>query len=57
MPPPRVYHRDLKLENILVFTQSRDIEVFVADFGLAATNKMASLQRISHAKPLKLEMR
>lgn len=34
-----VYHRDLKPENILVAWQGRDMEVFVADFGLATTNK------------------
>jgi serine/threonine protein kinase len=37
-----VYHRDLKPENILVSAQSGDIDVFVADFGLATTNKMAA---------------
>ena len=35
-----VYHRDLKPENILVSAQRGDIDVFVADFGLATTNKM-----------------
>lgn len=35
-----VYHRDLKPENILVSAQSGDIDVFVADFGLATTSKM-----------------
>ena len=35
-----VYHRDLKPENILVSSKSGDIEVFVADFGLATSNKM-----------------
>jgi serine/threonine protein kinase len=35
-----VYHRDLKPENILVSAQSGDMDVFVADFGLATTNKM-----------------
>jgi serine/threonine protein kinase len=34
-----VYHRGLKPENILVSVQSG---VFVADFGLAATNKMTA---------------
>src|SRR6266702_114312 len=37
-----VYHRDLKPENILVSAQSGDIDVFVADFGLATTNKMTA---------------
>jgi serine/threonine protein kinase len=37
-----VYHRDLKPENILVSSKSGDIEVFVADFGLATTNKMTA---------------
>ena len=37
-----VYHRDLKPENILVSSLSGDIEVFVADFGLATTNKMTA---------------
>ncbi|KAH9990629.1 kinase-like domain-containing protein [Russula compacta] len=37
-----VYHRDLKLENILVSAQSGDIDVFVADFGLATTSKMTA---------------
>jgi serine/threonine protein kinase len=35
-----VYHRDLKLENILVSAQSGNINVFVADFGLATTSKI-----------------
>jgi len=35
-----VYHRDLKPENILVSAQSGDIDVFIADFGLATTSKM-----------------
>ena len=35
-----VYHRDLKPENILVSAQSGDIDVFVADFGLATSSKM-----------------
>ncbi|KAF8266469.1 kinase-like domain-containing protein [Lactarius quietus] len=35
-----VYHRDLKPENILVSAKSGDIDVFVADFGLATTKKM-----------------
>ena len=35
-----VYHRDLKPENILVSARSGDIDVFVADFGLATTSKM-----------------
>lgn len=34
-----VYHRDLKPENILVSSLSGDIDVFVADFGLATTGK------------------
>ena len=37
-----VYHRDLKPENILVSSLSGDIEVFIADFGLATTNKMTA---------------
>ncbi|KAH9180816.1 kinase-like domain-containing protein [Lactarius sanguifluus] len=37
-----VYHRDLKPDNILVSAQSGDIDVFVADFGLATTNKMTA---------------
>jgi serine/threonine protein kinase len=37
-----VYHRDLKPENILVSSLSGDIDVFVADFGLATTNKMTT---------------
>ncbi|KAH9001015.1 kinase-like domain-containing protein [Lactarius akahatsu] len=37
-----VYHRDLKPENILVSAQSGDIDVFVADFGLATTSKMTA---------------
>ena len=32
-----IYHRDLKPENILVSAESGDIDVFVADFGLATT--------------------
>jgi len=35
-----VYHRDLKPENILVSSLSGDINVLVADFGLATPNKM-----------------
>jgi serine/threonine protein kinase len=35
-----VYHRDLKPENILVSARSGDIDVFLADFGLATTSKM-----------------
>ena len=38
----RVYHRDLKPENILVSALSGDIDVFVADFGLATTNKLSA---------------
>ena len=34
-----VYHRDLKPENILVSAKSGDIDVFVADFGLATASK------------------
>jgi serine/threonine protein kinase len=37
-----VYHRDLKPENILVSSKSGDMDVFVADFGLATTSKMTS---------------
>ncbi|KAI0302457.1 kinase-like domain-containing protein [Multifurca ochricompacta] len=37
-----VYHRDLKPENILVSAQSGDIDVFLADFGLATTNKLTA---------------
>ena len=37
-----VYHRDVKPGNILVSSLSGDIEVFVADFGLANTNKMTA---------------
>jgi serine/threonine protein kinase len=37
-----VYHRDLKPENILVSAQSGDIDVLVADFGLATTSKMTA---------------
>ena len=37
-----VYHRDLKPENILVSSLTGDIEVFLADFGLATTNKMTA---------------
>jgi serine/threonine protein kinase len=37
-----VYHRDLKPENILVSSLSGDMEVFVADFGLATTSKMTA---------------
>jgi serine/threonine protein kinase len=37
------YHQGLKPENILVSTQSGDINVFVADFGFATTNKMTAL--------------
>ena len=35
-----VYHRDLKPENILVSAQSGDMDVFIADFGLATTSEM-----------------
>jgi serine/threonine protein kinase len=38
-----VYHRDLKPENILVSAHSGDIDVFVADFGLATTSKMTRI--------------
>ncbi|KAI9448692.1 kinase-like protein [Lactarius psammicola] len=37
-----VYHRDLKPENILVSALGGDIDVFVADFGLATTSKMTA---------------
>jgi serine/threonine protein kinase len=38
-----VYHRDLKPENILVSAESGgDIDIFVADFGLATTSKMTT---------------
>jgi serine/threonine protein kinase len=37
-----VYHRDLKPANILVSSKTGDIEVFVADFGLATSNKMTA---------------
>ena len=37
-----VYHRDLKPENILVSAQSGNIDVFIADFGLATTSKMTA---------------
>jgi serine/threonine protein kinase len=37
-----VYHRDLKPENILVSALSGDIDVFLADFGLATTSKMTA---------------
>jgi serine/threonine protein kinase len=37
-----VYHRDLKPENVLVSSLSGDIDVFIADFGLATTNKMTA---------------
>ena len=37
-----VYHRDLKPENILVSALSGDIDVFVADFGLATSNKLSA---------------
>jgi serine/threonine protein kinase len=37
-----VYHRDLKPENILVSAQSGDIDVFIADFGLATTSSMTT---------------
>ena len=37
-----VYHRDLKPENILVSALSGDIDVFVADFGLATTSKLTA---------------
>ena len=34
-----IYHRDLKPENILVSSLSGDIDVFIADFGLATTSQ------------------
>ncbi|KAI0259705.1 kinase-like domain-containing protein [Gloeopeniophorella convolvens] len=37
-----VYHRDLKPENILVSAGAGDIDAFIADFGLATTNKVTS---------------
>jgi serine/threonine protein kinase len=37
-----VYHRDLKPENILVSSLSGDVDIFVADFGLATTSKMTA---------------
>lgn len=37
-----VYHRDLKPENILVSSLSGDIDIFVADFGLATTSKLTA---------------
>ncbi|KAI0288669.1 kinase-like domain-containing protein, partial [Russula brevipes] len=37
-----VYHRDLKPENVLVSSLSGDIDVFIADFGLATTNNMTA---------------
>jgi serine/threonine protein kinase len=37
-----VYHRDLKPENILVSAESKDMDVLLADFGLATTNKMTA---------------
>jgi serine/threonine protein kinase len=37
-----VYHRDLKPENILVSAQSNDMNIFLADFGLATTSKMTA---------------
>ncbi len=37
-----VYHRDLKPENILVSSLNGDIDVFLADFGLATTSKMSA---------------
>lgn len=37
-----VYHRDLKPENILVSSLSGDMDIFVADFGLATTSKMTA---------------
>jgi serine/threonine protein kinase len=37
-----VYHRDLKPENILVSSLSGDIDIFVADFGLATMSKMTA---------------
>jgi serine/threonine protein kinase len=37
-----IYHRDLKPENILVSSLSGDIEIFVADFGLATSSKMTA---------------
>jgi serine/threonine protein kinase len=35
-----VYHRDLKPENILISGKSGDMDVFIADFGLATTSEM-----------------
>jgi len=37
-----VYHRDLKPDNILVSSQSEDMDVYIADFGLATTNKFTA---------------
>ncbi|KAH9016888.1 kinase-like domain-containing protein [Lactarius hengduanensis] len=37
-----VYHRDLKPENILVSALGGDMDVFVADFGLATPSKMTA---------------
>jgi serine/threonine protein kinase len=37
-----VYHRDLKPENILVSSLTGDIDIFVADFGLATTSKITA---------------
>ncbi|KAH9959050.1 kinase-like domain-containing protein, partial [Russula dissimulans] len=38
-----VYHRDLKPENILVSSQKGgDVDVYIADFGLATTNKFTA---------------
>ncbi|KAH8984154.1 kinase-like domain-containing protein [Lactarius hatsudake] len=37
-----VYHRDLKPENILVSALGGDMDVFIADFGLATTSKMTA---------------
>ncbi|KAF8504894.1 kinase-like domain-containing protein [Russula emetica] len=37
-----VYHRDLKPENVLVSSMTGDIDIFVADFGLATTSKITA---------------